>query len=224
MSEKAKAGRFIAVMGDLVSSESVTSRAQLHQNFNNAVSAVNAQFSVSLPSPLTITLGDEFQGLTFTAAEAFRIVLAIRLRLLRVHVLCRFVIGPVDLATPVNPDRAWNMMGDGLAQARERLNDKKDGNAYRFSFYQDKPLSGLLEAVGSTLTMIEEGWTPTQASYVLSHILDGAEVPEIAGKNAVSERAVYKVLSAARLSFYQDQIEALLTFLASRDELRSGEE
>lgn len=224
MSEKAKAGRFMAVMGDLVSSESVTSRAQLHQNFNNAVSAVNAQFAVNLSSPLTITLGDEFQGLTLQAAEALRIVLALRLRLLRAGVLCRFVIGPVDLATPLNKDRAWNMMGDGLAQARERLNDKKDGNAYRFSFYQDKPLSRLLEAVGKALTLTEEGWTPTQASYVLSHILDGADVPEIAAKNEVSERAVYKVLAAANLGFYQDQVEALLVFLGSRDETGSEKE
>lgn len=224
MPGKAKGSRFLAVMGDLVASEAAASRAELHQNFNTAVSAVNAQFAVNLESPLTITLGDEFQGLTRTGLEAFRIVLALRLRLLRNKVLCRFVIGPVDLATPVNPDRAWNMMGEGLAQARERLDDKKDANAYRFSFYQDKPLSRLLDAVGHSLTLIEEDWTETQRLYVLAHILDGADVAEIAEQHRVSERAVYKVLSAARLSFYQDQIEAVLGFLESRDAMLTGGE
>lgn len=217
MTEKRKESRFVAVMGDLVASEKTGSRAQLHREFNNAVSAVNTQFSQYLASPLTITLGDEFQGLAGAAADAFRIILSLRLRLLRVGVRCRFVIGPVELATPLNRERAWNMMGEGLAEARERLEDKKDGNAYRFSFYQDIPLSRLLEAVGQSLTRIEDGWTETQGRYVFAHILDDADVTEIAELHGVTERAVYKVLTAAGLSFYQDQIEAVLGFLSDRD-------
>ncbi len=43
-------------------------------------------------------------------------------------------------------------MGDGLAQARSKLNDKREPNVYRFSLYDDPSRQRLLDAVGLSLT------------------------------------------------------------------------
>ncbi|MFD2134716.1 hypothetical protein ACFSLT_04795 [Novosphingobium resinovorum] len=74
-----------------------------------------------MASPLTITLGDEFQGPFTSLVAAAQAAREIRFELLGKDIDCRFVIGSIDLRTPVNSRRAWNMMGPGFADARERL-------------------------------------------------------------------------------------------------------
>lgn len=61
----------------------------------------------------------------------------LRLQLMNEGIDCRFVIGRVDLETPLNPGKAWNMMGPGLSRARDKLNEKRAGSLYRFSIGQD---------------------------------------------------------------------------------------
>ncbi|KAK0348888.1 hypothetical protein LTR94_035341, partial [Friedmanniomyces endolithicus] len=102
-------------MGDLVASEAATSRRALHRVFNAAIDEVNAAQRATLVSPLTITLGDEFQGLADTLADAIRIARRVRFALMAQDVACRVLVGEVAIDTPVNPERAWNMMGDGLS-------------------------------------------------------------------------------------------------------------
>ncbi|MBD8878523.1 SatD family protein [Roseibium polysiphoniae] len=203
----------IVVMGDLVASEEAESRQELHRRFNAAVDAINAKYKNQLRSPLTITLGDEFQGLAADFSSAFEIAHDMRLTLLKQDVFCRFVVGQVDLQTPVNPDRAWNMMADGLAEARARLEDKADPNAYRFSFLEDQRCAPLLEAIGASLTDIEEGWTSTQRAYLIPRVLDGESVKDIAARHNVSARTVYNVLVLARFNLYDRQTEAIRAFL-----------
>lgn len=83
--------------------------------------------------------------------------LRLRLRLLVADVSCRFVIGTTQLETPVNPKEAWNMMGSGLAEARDKLNDKRATNAYRFSLPGEPLVESLLDAVGDSHTHVELG-------------------------------------------------------------------
>ena len=67
------AGTYAVVMGDLVASEAASSRRALHRTFNAAIDTANAAFAAALASPLTITLGDEFQGLAGDLPTAMRI-------------------------------------------------------------------------------------------------------------------------------------------------------
>lgn len=205
------------LMGDIVESETFPSREHLHVVFNTSVDAANQKHGNDIASPLTITLGDEFQGLLFSRAAAFQVAHEMRLGLLSEGVKCRFVIGDVQLETPLNQTAAWNMLGRGLAEARGRLEEKQDPNAYRFSFPQDGDLPPLLDAIGSSLTFIEEGWTERQGTYVRESLLLALNVAEIADRNGVSKRAVYKGLEAANLKLYQRQLDAIAGFLKARE-------
>jgi hypothetical protein len=157
--------RLAVLMGDLVGSERAQSLGAVHRTFNEAVAFANEHHAAVIESPLTITLGDEFQGLTRRLSDALRIAAALRLRLLASDVSCRFVVGLAQLETPVNPREAWNMMGRGLAEARDKLNDKRTRNAYRFSLPGETLVEPLLDAVGDSLTEVESAWTPTQRKY-----------------------------------------------------------
>jgi hypothetical protein len=209
------------LMGDLVGSERARSVQAVHRAFNAAVDSANQRHAKRIASPLTITLGDEFQGLLRTLLDAWSVACELRLRLLAANVSCRFVVGTTELETPVNRKQAWNMMGSGLAAAREKLNDKRTSNAYRFSLPADPLLASLLDAVGDSLTEVELGWTPTQLEYY-SKVRDGARTKEKTARSlGIAPRSLYKVLHAARADFHRRQSAIIGRALTELDE-RSG--
>jgi hypothetical protein len=203
------------VMGDLVSSEDTASIEALHDRFNSAVQWANATHGPMIVSPLTITLGDEFQGLCATLEGGLGVVRDLRARLLTNGVGCRFVVGAVRLETPVNPARAWNMMGPGLAGSRQRLADKRDANAYRFELRGQPELQALMEAVGASLTQIEDSWTDRQREVVLA--LRAESAAPLAARLGMSPQTLYKIRRAGRFDLYERQWAALEAMAARLD-------
>lgn len=208
---------FLAVlMGDLVDSERHDDPQRLHADFNAAIDSQNALLAAAIASPLTVTLGDEFQGLLQSLVAAARAAREIRFDLMRRAVDCRFVIGLVDLKTALNRERAWNMMGPGFAAARERLGEKRSGNHYRFSVPQDALLETLLEAIGASLTAIERNWSKAQRDVVIA-LLEGASIAEVARARDVGIPNVYKVRSAGDYDLYTTEWNAVQQALGALD-------
>lgn len=205
-------------MGDIVESGKAESTKELHRKFNRGVAKFNKKYGDEIVSPLTITLGDEFQGLVDRLSNAFNIMHETRLHFLGQNIKTRFVLGRAFIKTRINPEKAWNMMGPGLAEARKRLNDKSDPSAYRFSFGETPVLENNLNAMGYVLTDIEDGWTETQRDYVLYVFAnEKKKLADIAEKLNVSERNIYKVLKAAKMSLYERQLDAVRSTLAHLD-------
>src|SRR5690606_33899702 len=218
-----KGPRLAVLMGDLVGSERARSLKTVHGIFNEAIDSANERYAAAIASPLTITLGDEFQGLTRRLSEAWNIAASLRLRLLAADVSCRFLIGLTELETTVNPKAAWNMMGRGLAEARDKLNDKRTRNAYRFSLPGETLVEPLLDAVGDSLSEVEAAWTATQLKYYTTTRTTPGSNAEIANSLGVTPRSLYKVLNAARADFHRRQsavLERALTELDGRYGLR----
>lgn len=206
------------VMGDLVDSQSASSIQDLHRQFNGAVADANRSYQQNIVSPLTITLGDEFQGLCSGLAPAVDIIRDIRASLLGQGIECRFVIGLAALQTPVNTEKSWNMMGLGLAEARKRLNDKHDDNAYRFEI-PDDVISPLLNMIGLSLTLVERAWTDRQKEILARLRGHPASVHDHAAAIGIAPRTLYKIRSAARVDFYEQQwkvVHDALTILDQR--------
>ena len=210
------AAPYAALMGDLVHSEGHRDTARLHRAFNTAIARGNSHGAAAIASPLTITLGDEFQGLVYSLREAAILARAIRFDLAGQGIECRFAIGLVHLATALNVQQAWNMLGPGLAATREKLDAKNPDNLYRFALGDEPVTEALLEACGATLTFIERGWSDTQRRYV-TELVDGRSVAEIAGRHAVSPAAVYKVRASGHHDLYALQWDTVLDTLAALD-------
>lgn len=208
MSKPASRHAYAIVMGDLIQSERARSPRILHQRFNNAVAGANDAFKRTIASPLTITLGDEFQGLCSTLTDGLTIIHYLRIRLLCAGIRCRFVLGHAKLETPINRAKAWNMIGSGLSEAREKLNDKRDPNAYRFAFPDMPVYERLMDAIGFSLTLVEGDWTDTQLRYI-SLIDEAGSAEHLAKRLRITPRSVFKVLNAANASFHASQREAL---------------
>ena len=207
---------YAVVMGDLVHSGRAPAPEVLHDRFNAAVEAGNRAHAAALASPLTITLGDEFQGLVRSLAGAVPLVLGLRLALMSAGIDCRFVIGRVEIRTPLNRERAWNMMGPGLARARERLNEKAAGVFYRFSIEEAPLTETLLDALGAGLSVIERGWTDRQRDDIAA-LLGGLSAGELAQRRNVSVHSVYKVRGAGNYDAYVEQWQAIEAALEALD-------
>jgi hypothetical protein len=205
------------IMGDVVQSRSVESVRRLFEIFNTTIEIANRNHTRHLASPLTITLGDEFQGLSRSLADGAAIIREIRRELLRAQVKCRFVLGLVKVETPINTERAWNMMGPGLAEARKKLADKRDQNAYRFSLPHDPMIESLLNAIGAAQTDVESAWTKRQAEIVEASWDTDAPDAELAARQGLQVRTLYKIRRAARYDLYRLQWKTLSSTLVDLD-------
>lgn len=210
------AGTYAVIMGDLVGSETASSRATLHRTFNAVVEAANAQHDAALVSPLTITLGDEFQGLAGDLSAAMRVARHVRLALMMQDVACRVLVGEVTIDTPLNRDRAWNMMGEGLARARTMLDRKRDTSLYLFSLDRRAGQERNLTAMGAGLTVIERRWTKQQRGDIVAAV-GGENAEDTARRRGVSTHSVYKVRASGNLDAYLLLSDAISNTLSEID-------
>lgn len=207
---------YAVLMGDIVGSEQSHSPDRLHALFNRIITDQNATGPASILSPLTITLGDEFQGLVRNLAASVPIMRDIRLEFLLDGIECRFALGATVLQTSVNSERAWNMMGTGFAGTREKLNEKRDDVLYRFFLPSEPSVEIALEALGASLTSIERKWTARQLSDI-AELLSGKSVQEVARLRNVSAHSVYKVRSSGEFDLYVMLWNAVTELLRSVD-------
>ena len=211
---------FAVLMSDLVRSERNPATEHLYTSFNAAIERQNRLCAEALSSPLTITLGDEFQGLVTSFAAAAYIAREIRFDLMDGAVDCRFALGLATLKTPLNTERAWNMMGPGLASTRARLNEKRGNNFYRFSIPDHPVIETMLEASGASLTAIERSWTATQRADIRA-LLKGNSPTEIAKRRNVTVHTIYKVRGSGDFDLYLIHWNAIREALAEMDRLFS---
>ena len=212
-------GKNLAVlMGDIINSREAVDPAALQAAFAAEIAALNAGHENRIVSPMTVTLGDEFQGLFAALSDGFTVLHALKLRLMRAGVACRFVLGEAEIETPINRERAWGMMGPGLADARAVLSEKSADTQYRFSLIRHPEIGALLDEIGYSLTEIEAGWSEVQARYVLSRFLEPEKtIAALAEENAVSQSNVYERLKDAKFKTYRRKLAAVANMLTYLD-------
>ena len=114
------------LMADIIGSRK-KSGIHLMSRFKELVSLVNIQERKHLLSPLTITMGDEYQGIAHSLNSAIRILISMEEKIVTTGKPCRLrhviLVGTID--TPINTSSAHGMLGNGLTKARETLTSLK---------------------------------------------------------------------------------------------------
>jgi hypothetical protein len=148
---------YIILMADIVRSRN-QDQAALMRSFQALV--MDANTAHNFVSPLTITLGDEFQGLLGTIAEAVQVLSWLEEERARKGMTfkLRYVIVEGLIETPVNPRIAYGMLGDGLTRARQYLEQLKKEDT-RFLFWlKDTRQSKALNNVFIALQELLDHW------------------------------------------------------------------
>jgi hypothetical protein len=160
------------IMADIVDSGAADSK-KLLKSFEVLVRGVNRQFSTEIISPLTITLGDEFQGVAKSMLSALDILFYIeKLRISKYpDFKLRFVVYFGEIDTAINKKVAHAMLGKGLAEARRHLNQMKDTD-HRFlvisgsSTELDRQIAGALRLFQN----IVDSWKANDSRLIASFL------------------------------------------------------
>lgn len=119
-------------MADVVAS-GTKDQKKLMIDFKALVGTINKAYTAQILSPLTITLGDEFQGVLRNLPTAIEVMIAIEELIIhrRLRFKLRYILNYGNIETPINPIIAYEMLGEGLTDARTILNNSKyNGNRF----------------------------------------------------------------------------------------------
>lgn len=128
----------IALIADIIASKKMKNREQIQDVLLSIIKDINQRFASQIESDLTITLGDEFQGIVDSVETAFIIIDLISLNFqlqtktqIGEEVTLRWGIGLGRLSTPIR-DRKISIGTDGPAywHAREAIESVHQHNDY----------------------------------------------------------------------------------------------
>jgi len=191
--------RKIVLIGDIVASKSLENRNEVQRNLKSALKKVNNS-NESLLSPLTVTLGDEFQGLYKNSDRLFSDIWQIISIMHPVRI--RFSIGIGEIETPINKKQTIGMDGSAFHSAREGLEQiKKDTFLFNINFTERNIF--LLQKNLSLLSHLTESWNGTRHK-IFFQIINGQSVSSIAKNLQISKKAVYKNINSAGLNILKD--------------------
>ncbi len=126
-----QAEKYYILMADIIGSSSVEGK-QLMTEFKQMIALHNKRFAEKILSPLTITLGDEFQGVIADLHTCVQIVIALDeyAYIKNTGFKLRYSLHFGTIDTAINHKVAHAMVGAGLTQARENITLlKKDRNS-----------------------------------------------------------------------------------------------
>ncbi len=186
----------IVLIGDITASKKLrgAERGGLQEDLTALIDEINKN-AAYIESPMTITLGDEFQAVYSNAesllADTWKIMAGIH------PVNVRFSIGIGEIVTPINKKQALGMDGPAFYAAREGIKAlKKSGRIYRVmkAGETDSDTNSGLRLLNRTLDMLSNEMSSWRKSRfdVLLKLSAGVPVKDIAGELGLSATAVYK--------------------------------
>lgn len=115
--------KYLVLIGDIVESKKIQKREMFQSEFQDLINSLNGEHKNKLVSPLTITLGDEFQGLLNDSKNLFSIIHKIQSSFQ--DVTFRFALSVGDISTKINHESAIGMDGAGFHFARDAMEKNK---------------------------------------------------------------------------------------------------
>lgn len=179
-------------MGDVTASKKADA-LNLSEELALAVEQANFQFKTQILSPLTVTLGDEFQGVLSQADDYVDLLLWFTKRRLerRWPFELHFSMVQEEITTPINRDIAHGMIGPALTIARELLTRKdRDRPRYQFRVHPE-PTSMALNKIFHTIESLEARWRRKDFE-LISQLMSGAGNTEIAQMRNVDRTQIWK--------------------------------
>lgn len=163
----------IAIISDIIASKKMKKRAQVQEVLQSIINDVNKRFASQIVSDLTITLGDEFQGIIDSVETTFLIIDLISLKFqlqtkkeLGEEVTLRWGIGLGRLSTPIK-NRKVSIGTDGPAYwyAREAIESVHQYNDYgqlNEKMSTDNEEDDYFNSVIRLQNVIRNDWTRSQ--------------------------------------------------------------
>jgi hypothetical protein len=160
---------YIAIIGDLIKSKEIKSRAEVQSKLRLTLDNVNRTFASSIASDFTITLGDEFQGVLNHGTAILEMIDRIKFEMKPVEI--RFGIGLGDIVTEIDRNQSLGADGPAYWNAREAILNVEENNDYDTSkvYIVGIKETQWLNVVNESLRMcdyLESKWRESQAEFM----------------------------------------------------------
>jgi hypothetical protein len=163
----------IILMADIVDSRK-RDQNELMGIFKKLTDEVNLKNKKELLSPITITLGDEFQCIVKDVPKAVALILELEEKIIlkQAGFKLRYVLYEGKIDTPINHDIAYGMLGEGLTKAREALDDTKlTTNRHGFNLHNQQAAAALMASF-SIYQNITDDWKLEKDHALISKLLE----------------------------------------------------
>jgi len=187
--------KFIVVIGDIVLSRKIKDRVSFDEIMLNTMEELN-QHNPGILSPYTLTIGDEIQAVFKEASSLFHDAISILTAIYPGKM--RFSFGVGELTKPINPERAIGMDGPAFYNARVGIGLLKKTTDLFYISGEDIPHLNLLRQILTLISFHMSKWNRTRLQ-TLMMLQDRVCVKEIAARLQISDKAVYKTISAGNL-------------------------
>jgi len=202
--------KYYILMGDVIGSRRHNARA-LAKQLGALIARCNHALGPKTLSPYTVTLGDEFQGVSTSLFGVVETIVWLEEAILRsgyefkLHYVAHW--GEID--TPINPLIAHGMMGPGLTRARAVLTEKhKERPRIAFDF-APSPATAILNDVAFALAGNIDIWKRKDFELVVS-MIDTPDNAEVAQQHDRDRTTVWRRRKHLRVADYIHLKSALL--------------
>lgn len=198
------------LMSDIIGSRK-QDQIVLIEHFKKCTKYINEKYSELLLSPLTITLGDEFQGVIKDLENAIRIVVDLEEFIIEnnFEIKLRYVVVYGNIETKINDKIAYEMLGEGLTNARMTINNMKTASD-RFHFSIDCiEKNTIINNSFIILQNIVDNWKITKDHQLITNFLNFKDYKIVAEKLNKERSLMWKREKSLNLSSYYSVKEIL---------------
>lgn len=189
-------------MGDVVAS-STRNPTDLLGQFKGLIGEANKRYRPEILSPYTITLGDEFQGIAKSLKSIIETIFFLEEEIIRKQYTFKlhYVAHWGEVATRINRNIAYEMMGPGLATARTTLATKKRKRP-RFVFLYGEPDSMILNDLFLVVEDIVDRWK-TRDFDLITDLVKSDSDAEVALQRKRDRTLVWRRRESLRVAEYK---------------------
>jgi len=176
----------------------------LMEAFQKLVNTTNDNLKEVLLSPLTITLGDEFQGIARDLSGAVAIIIHLEEHHIfnEIDFKLRYVIHCGEVDTDVNPASAHAMLGEGFIIAREMLDLLKKNKNSRFKIKtENSGADKVINAAFELYTTLLDSWKISDFK-LIADFLKFRDYKEVAALTGKTRSQIWKREKTLRITDY----------------------
>lgn len=165
---------------------------------------LNEVHKASILSPLTVTLGDEFQAVVKDRSSGIGIIVAAEEWLIAKQYpwKLRYVLWYGAIDTPINADIAHGMLGEGLTMARLQLQQLKQDKKTRFFVFSHSKHQGVYNQYFLLMEAITRKWKPKDY-YLLEAFFKFGDYKKVAKALQKDPSLMWKRHQTLQLSEYE---------------------
>lgn len=211
---------YVAVIGDIVASKAIGERAEVQHRLERALHDINEACAADIASRFMITLGDEFQGLLRTGAQAAELIERIERAMYPVRV--RFGLGVGAITTEIDAERPLGADGPAYHGARRAVEalkaserkrmESRTGARIEIAGYPD--VAEVVNTIFALNTALKSRWAQRQREVVSAYLECGGTQSEVAQRLGIHQSNVQKALAHASFYTYQRALRAISQMLS----------